>query len=289
MHARSLASFRALLALLIAPLTVATFPVVAGAQGPGDLLIAPTRIVLEGRIRTAEIALVNIGTAPATYRISLVRQRMTEDGRFEEVTEPLEGEQFADGLVRFTPRQAVLEPRVTQTIRLQLRKPADLLAGEYRSHLLFRAVPQVTAAAPEDQPPAEGLGIQLIPVYGISIPVIVRHGETWAKVTLSDLALQPPADDSPLPAMHLTLNRTGNRSTYGDLTVSARTPGAPKETVLARAAGLAVYVPNPARKLTLTLQVPEGLSLSGSKLRVVYRNKPEDGGATLAEAFLDVP
>jgi hypothetical protein len=287
MHVRALPSRAPLLWASLLALLAAVTP--ACAQGGGDLLIAPTRIVLEGRVRTAEIALINIGSAPATYRVSLVRQRMTQDGAFEEVTEPLEGEQFADALVRFTPRQAVLEPRVAQTIRLQLRKPADLPAGEYRSHLLFRAVPEVTQAAPEDELPTEGVGIRLIPVYGISIPVIVRHGETSARVTLSDLALQPPSDDSALPALKLSLNRTGNRSTYGDLTISLRPPGARADVVLARAAGLAVYVPNPRRDLTLALQVPEGVALSGSRLRVVYRNKPEDGGATLAEAFLDVP
>lgn len=259
------------------------------AQAPGDLLIAPTRVVLEGRIRTAEVALVNIGSAPATYRISLIHQRMTEDGNLIEVDEPIEGEQFADSLVRFTPRQTVLEPRVTQTIRIQVRKPADLPAGEYRSHLLFRAVPPVTEAAPDDAPPAEGLGIRLIPVYGISIPLIVRHGETSAKVTMSNLALQAASEESPRPVLTFDLNRTGNRSTYGDLTVSVRPAGAGKDVVVGRVAGLAVYVPNALRRVAVALEVPEGVSLSGASLKTVYRTKPEDGATVIAEGALDLP
>lgn len=264
-------------------------PAPGSAQTPGDLLIAPTRIVLEGRVRTAEVALVNIGSAPATYRISLIHQRMTEDGDLVEVAEPAEGERFADDLVRFTPRQAVLEPRVTQTIRIQVRKPADLPAGEYRSHLLFRAVPQVAEAAHDEAPPADGLGIRLIPVYGISIPLIVRHGETSAKVSLTDLAVQPASDESPRPVLSLVLNRTGNRSTYGDLTVTMRPAGASKDLVLGRVAGLAVYVPNPVRRASLALDVPEGVSLAGARLKVTYRAKPEDGGAVLAESTLTLP
>jgi P pilus assembly chaperone PapD len=264
-------------------------PTIVCAQGPGDLLIAPTRVVLDGRVRTAEIVLVNIGAATATYRISLVRQRMTEDGRFEEVGEPLEGEQFADDLVRFTPRQAVLEPRVAQTVRLQLRKPADLAAGEYRSHLLFRAIPPVAEATAEEAPTEGTLGIKLIPVYGISIPVIVRNGETWAKVTISDLELKPGTEDAPNPTLSLVLNRTGNRSTYGDITVTTRFAGQSKDTVLARVAGLAVYAPNPLRRLALALQVPDDANLSGARVQVEYRDRPEDGGALLAKGSLVAP
>lgn len=273
--------------LLMAALLL--FPAMVYAQGPGDLLIAPTRVVLDGRVRTAEITLVNIGATAATYRISLVRQRMTEDGRFEEVVEPLEGEQFADDLIRYTPRQAVLEPRVAQTVRLQLRKPADLGSGEYRSHLLFRAIPAVAEATGEDVPTDGTLGIKLIPVYGISIPVIVRNGETWAQVTICDLELKPGNEEAPHPALQLVLNRTGNRSTYGDITVTTRFAGDSRDTVLARVAGLAVYVPNPLRRLTLALQVPAGKSLSGARVQVEYRERPEDGGGVLAKGSLIAP
>ena len=111
------------------------------AEGSGDLLVAPTRVVFEARRRSAEVTLVNIGTDTATYRISFVHQRMKPDGSLEAVDTPGPGEAFADDLVRFSPRQVTLEPRVAQTVRMQLRIPAGLTAGEYRSHLLFRAIP----------------------------------------------------------------------------------------------------------------------------------------------------
>ena len=94
-------------------------------------------------------------------------------------------------LIRYSPRQVTLEPRVAQTVRVQLRLPADLPPGEYRSHLLFRAVPSAEAAPPTTSPAAE-LSIQLTAIYGISIPVIVRHGETSVTTTLSELDLVPP-------------------------------------------------------------------------------------------------
>src|ERR1700737_1174027 len=42
----------------------------AGGPGIGDLLVAPTRLIFEGRTRAAELTLINIGRQTATYRIS---------------------------------------------------------------------------------------------------------------------------------------------------------------------------------------------------------------------------
>ena len=50
--------------------------------GIGDLLVAPTRVVFDGRKRSAELNLANIGQARATYRVSLVRMEMDEIGAF---------------------------------------------------------------------------------------------------------------------------------------------------------------------------------------------------------------
>ena len=53
--------------------------------GVGDLLVAPTRIILDGRKGT-EIVLNNVGDEPATYRISVEFRRMTADGQLADVS-----------------------------------------------------------------------------------------------------------------------------------------------------------------------------------------------------------
>src|SRR5919112_3511311 len=58
----------------------------AGA-GVGDLLVAPTRLVLDGR-KGAEVVLNNIGEEPPTYRISVEFRRMTPDGGLVDVDQP---------------------------------------------------------------------------------------------------------------------------------------------------------------------------------------------------------
>src|SRR3546814_13151126 len=52
----------------------------------GDLLVAPTRVILDGS-RGTEVVLSNIGSAPATYRISLEIKRMTAVGGLDEIAE----------------------------------------------------------------------------------------------------------------------------------------------------------------------------------------------------------
>ena len=66
--------------------------------GVGDLLVAPTRIILDGRKGT-EIVLNNMGEETATYRISVEFRRMTEDGKREDVAEPNEREKAAADMI----------------------------------------------------------------------------------------------------------------------------------------------------------------------------------------------
>jgi P pilus assembly chaperone PapD len=114
--------------------------------GVGDLLVAPTRLVLDGG-RGAEVVLNNIGDEPATYRISVEFRRMTADGNLVEVTDPTPQEKAAADMIVYAPRRVTLPPHQPQAIRIAARPPAGLPDGEYRVHLLFRAVPPPTSVS----------------------------------------------------------------------------------------------------------------------------------------------
>ena len=194
-----------------------------------------------------------------------------------------------DRIVRFTPRQVTLDPRVTQVVRLQVRKPENLEPGEYRSHLLFRAIPRPAPAEAPPEAPTEGFGINLIPVYGVSIAVIVRHQTTPATVTLSDLKYTPNVEDPGAGTLTFQMNRSGKQSVYGDIVVAFTPDGSDKAVPVARARGIAVYSPNERRVFTLPLKAPEEQTLQAGKLEIVYRLKPEDGGAQLAACSETIP
>jgi hypothetical protein len=241
-----------------------------------DATVAPTRIVLEGKDRTAEVTLMNRSNKTLTYALKLVNFRMTETGEMESVDKAAEGEYFADSMIRFTPRRVVFEPNQAQVVRLQLRKPQDLAPGEYRSHLVFQVVPNTSlggesetmSASSENASTENGIGIKLIPVYGVSIPIIVREGDTFAKVEMTNLELLQD-EKTGSPEIRFDLLRSGNQSVYGDIEVACIQKGH-QPVVLGLVKGIAVYTPNSRRIVTIPLRLPEGLKLEGSTLKVTY-------------------
>jgi P pilus assembly chaperone PapD len=127
-------------ALAAAPLIAFAAPAEAGI---GDLLVAPTRIVLDGR-KGAEVVLNNIGEEPAVYRVSVEFRRMDEDGGLTDVSQPTADDQKAADMIIYAPRRVTLAPHQPQAIRIAARTPQGLPDGEYRVHLLFRAIPPAT-------------------------------------------------------------------------------------------------------------------------------------------------
>ncbi len=179
----------------------------------GQLMVSPTRIVFESSERTKQVNLINNGSETGRYRISFVRRKMTEDGKFEAVAENEPG-MYSDDIVRFSPRQVTLQPGQSQTVRLMLRKKHEMKDGEYRSHMLFQSLPD-PAATDINQLSDKGskkLTVQLIPVVGITIPVIVRQGELSSTVSLSDLELNQANTVKAEKTLSLKINRQGNSS-----------------------------------------------------------------------------
>jgi hypothetical protein len=216
----------------------------------GSLLLTPKRVVFEGKKNNETINLANLGTDTAQYIISLVEYRMKEDGGFEEITQKEAGQFSAAPFIRFFPRFVTLAPHEAQVIRLQLDKKSNqLAAGEYRSHLYVRAVPKITALGETDAVQVEGIGVKLVPVFGISIPVIIRVGTPDANASISGLSISNSEDT---PTLNMNLNRSGKMSLYGDIVVKHIAENG-KSTEVATVKGLAVYAPNDVRFVKLPL------------------------------------
>jgi P pilus assembly chaperone PapD len=232
--------------LLTLALFVNALAMPAARAAGGDLLVAPTRLMVrEGA--TAEVLLGNKGTEPATYRVSLLMKKMQPDGTLADVPESEGALSPVLDLISYAPRKVVLAPGQTQTVRVAMRAGNDLADGEYRVHLLFRAVPD---AIPASATPAnnDGLAIALVPVYGVTIPVIIRKGELKAAARIGDVRLVSVAGK---PAVAVDVLRTGNRSVYGALHVMR--PGDAKPIVSEK---VAVYTE--INKRTVTIGLPEG-------------------------------
>jgi hypothetical protein len=250
-------------------------PVIAssGVMAQGNLLITPRRVVFEGNKKTEELNLANTGADSATYNVSFVQYRMKEDGSFEEIKVPDPGQNFADKNIRFFPRTVTLAPNESQVVKMQVFRTTELPAGEYRSHVYFRALPKQTALGEADAPKdSSALSVKLVPIFGITIPVIIRTGTTSAEVTLSDLSFQVLNDT--LPRLNLTFNRTGNKSVYGDIDVS-HVSVAGKKTQVGSIRGIAVYTPNLIRRVKMDLLRIPGVDFKIGKLQVTYSGEVE--------------
>jgi hypothetical protein len=250
----------------------------------GNLLITPRRVVFEGTKRSMDLNLANTGKDTATYAISLIQIRMKEDGGFETITDADPDQRFADKNIRFFPRSVTLGPNEGQIVKVQVSRSNELSPGEYRSHFYIRAVPKIKPLGEETAvKDTTSISVQLTPIFGITIPIIIRIGESDAKVTISDLGLNIVNDT--IPNLSLLFNRTGNMSVYGDLAVDhISTQG--KITRVGVANGVAVYTPNTIRRFQFNLNKVPGVDFKTGTLRVIYSAPSDVKPIRYAEAEL---
>jgi len=243
----------------------------------GDLLIAPTRLILDGR-RGGEVILSNIGSEEATYRVTVELRRMTPDGELEPVEEGAANvtERAALEMIRYAPRRVILPPGEPQAIRISARPGAELPDGEYRVHMSFAALPKVRPVAPpaDDAPPAEGFSVRIIPVFGITMPIIVRKGQLEVTGGLANPHLEETAEGT---AFVVDVSRSGQASLYGDLLVYRN--GSDEPAFVAR--GLGVY-PEIDNRHTVFSVSPEQAAAMRGPVRVELREPVQYGAALIA-------
>jgi fimbrial chaperone protein len=254
-------------------------PFTPTANAESVLQILPTRIVLE-KERSMSVTLVNRGDEEGSYRLFLRNIRLDENGKFLEVAEAdalLEGEFFADKMIQFSPRRVTVPANSKQQVKVVLRKPKDLAAGEYRSHLVFRKLPKQESVLDDND---KKMDFALKPIVEVTIPVIVRHGELQAAASIDDIKLGRDEDNG--QEISMVIHRTGTRSLYGDLNIWWTPPNAEKQRI-AFAKGLAVYTPNKNRKFAVSV-LPEFVVTEKGTLSVEFIEDPAYGGDQTAKA-----
>ena len=245
------------------------------ALAQGDLLVAPTRVIINGG-GNAEVVLSNIGSQAATYRIGVELRRMEPDGDFADVTEAEASatEKAALEMLRYAPKRITLLPGQPQAIRLSARPAPELADGEYRVHMSFRAVPPaLSPEAAQEQVATGQLAIRLTPVYGITIPVFIRKGRLEAGATIANPRL---GGNATAKWLELDMRRTGQRSVYGEIL------GKRGSEQIFLIKGVAIYPEVQGRSVRIPLTAEQIAKLNGP-VRIEYRELPENGGQLIAE------
>jgi hypothetical protein len=258
-----------------------------GVFAQGDLMIYPKRIVFDNTKKSQELSLSNNGTDTARYVVSVMHVRMHEDGKFETITSPDSNQRFAEQNFRFFPRTVVLAPKEAQTIKIQLVRTNELTAGEYRSHIYFRSEAKAKPLGEQDTTPDKfAISISIVPIFGISVPVIIKVGESSTQVTITGktLNLLKETNKDATPSLDLKITRAGNMSVYGDILVEHISPSGKKVTV-GLLNGVAIYAPTPARRFKIALDTTKNIDYQNGKLHITY-SEQSPNKATFAETEL---
>ena len=264
-----LSAMKRFLVLLVFALLSSSLQLIA----QGDLLITPRRVVFEGNNQREELSLVNTGKDTTTYSISFVEKNMKDDGSFISLDKKSNQKMSAEPYLRIFPRTVTLAPGEPQVIMLQCRRTPNMVAGEYRSHLYFRSEKDYTPLGSKNPFKDTTLvSVQLIPIFGISIPVIVRTGTLNVASTFTNLRLSVVNDT--IPTLDFTINRAGNCSTYGDLVVEYIS-GKNKPIAVGLIKGVGVYTNLDHRNVSVKLNQVKGVVLKAGNLKVRYTT-PDD-------------
>jgi P pilus assembly chaperone PapD len=247
---------------------------VARAQVGADLNLSPHRVVFDDE-RSATVYLFNRGDAPASYTVGLVDRVMDDSGRISDAPEAWPAS--AAPFLQHTPRRVTLGPRESQVIRIRLRPPGLGAPAEYRTHLTVTATPPETAGLTAEAASAGSdgdLAFNVIALFSMSIPLIVREGPADARAGIEAASLTGAQEGAPHGAVSLDLVRLGSSSVFGDVLVRAG------DTVVAQIKGVAVY-PEIGRRQLL---IPLAQAVRGRELSVSYVDDDVHPGVVLATA-----
>ncbi len=243
-----------------------------------SLMIAPTRVMFDERTRSAKVSLINASSETKTYKIYWRHLMQTQDGRYQELTEQQKRIfPMASRMVRFSPRAVTLKPQERQSVRLSLRRPADLEPGEYRSHLAFEAIDEAKPTANADA----GVGIQININMAFSIPILVRHQVDNVDVRIGQAEFFNILQNNETKYLvQFPLVNMGNASSFGSLKAYWQTGNNRFEQEPAGILNnVSLFTENPQRFINLSLnKMPN----APAQLKIVY-----EGGQELENQIID--
>lgn len=238
------------------------------------LMINPIRVVFEGRHRTAKVNVANPNPVPVRYRISLVNMHNNNAENMAATKNVNEWNAFIKSMIRFSPRQATIDPGTRQVVKLMVRKPPDLPQGEYQIRLQFMPLAEPVDVEKSENGTGSGkkqFNVDLI--VGVTIPIIIQHGKINTEIKPVNLVLiEYPQVPSGLAA-DITLSRSGDYSAFGDVVVKHFDAADGNNQIVGEGKGIGVYFPDTHRKFTLPLQDLEKIDLKSGKLRVEFHHK----------------
>lgn len=250
-----------------------------GGQAYANLMITPTRVVMDEQNRNAEVTLLNTTETTKVYRILWREMLQTSVGGYVKIDAPTEDDATASGMIRHSPRKVTIGPGKYQRLKLRLRLPADLPEGEYRSHLVMK-VTDTGVQASDIAYNGEGAKLRLIPKLSFTIPVIVRKGVNNSSTDIAGVNLNVQSSEG--PKLIVDVSHTGDFSSYGKLFAYMKATSSSSVIKIGEAHNIALFRETSLRTITIPLQVEK--VPAGAVVQVVYEGDDEYEGQQLGTA-----
>lgn len=259
-------------------------------QAHADALVSPIRSLLQTPGETVTVTLRNPSDGPRTYRLGWVEYTQTVAG----VGGPIQSgapvpHPVASPHLRLTPRQITVPPNSNQTVRVQFRPDGTLAPGEYRSHLLFEVIPELSTPVGRQTMGggADGITLQVDMQMSVAVPIVVRH-QTTTIPQVGIAKIEPRIDpNGQAPSLMVTLNQQGPTSAYGRVIVDLQQSASQDVIRIGAADGVSIFPDVGRREIPIPLD-PRYPIRSGSLLRVSFEGTAEYAGRVWDSQILQV-
>lgn len=173
--------------------------------------ISAYRIYLDEENRDESFVIFNRNPTQQECNLSLAHNDFDTDSKLTHLPSNVTPENSAKDWIRFSPREFLLTPSQSQTVRFTMRRKPNAQDGEYRSYLVIDC-----GAFQDPNKPNVQISLQTKLVH--SVPIIVRSGQLDATVWIDNIRTDEKT-------IEFTVNRKGTRSVYGDVELIDKTSG----------------------------------------------------------------
>lgn len=272
--------------------------VVAAPGGAASVNLNPKRVIFDRPGKSATISVASSGSSSGSFDVELVDRVMLPDGQIVPLAEA-QGRpetarlKSAKAYLVATPRRIRIAPGGGQAIRVRAAPSADLVPGEYRSHLTVTGIPPADTGLTAEQAAGQGegqLSFRINSVLAISIPVILRVGpvDIRAGIEKPVISFETVSPDGKAAAvrtamLNFDLVRVGVNSLYGDLEVRGSKKG---EAPIGLVRGIGVYPEIDRRQVKIALtRIPA----AGEAIEIQFRDDDTSPGKVLSKISLSAP
>jgi hypothetical protein len=244
--------------------------------------ITPPRLVLEPGQKVAHVYVKNDKAKTISYRFRWKGLAMTKDGELVNLDNRdislVPDYRPASEYIRYSPRRTTLKAGEVQRISFLVRRPPNMPDGEFRSHFVVEAEPDVGGAnASSDEMSETAVGVEFLMSRAFPVYLLNGNAQSSVSITRAYLSDAPKGKDQKL--VNIDFVKNGNRSVLANIDVLCGDKSVARGGKL-----IAVYAEADRRSEKLMVSGADARNCRDLKVVAIGHNDDEHAGAMLATA-----